>query len=55
MNGEASISHSSRLRELTKEYPELVMLSFALRVTNNYEGLHIGPFVLPPLDFTLSA
>ena len=28
------------------------MLAFALRVTSNYEGPHIGPFVLPPLDYT---
>jgi acetyl-CoA carboxylase carboxyltransferase component len=25
-------------------------LAFALRVTANYAGPHIGPFVLPPLD-----
>jgi acetyl-CoA carboxylase carboxyltransferase component len=28
------------------------MLSFALDVVTNYEGPHIGPFVLPPLDYT---
>jgi acetyl-CoA carboxylase carboxyltransferase component len=28
------------------------MLAFALRVTANYHGPHIGPFVLPPLDYT---
>lgn len=28
------------------------MLAFALRVTANYPGPHIGPFVLPPLDYT---
>ena len=26
------------------------MLAFLLRVTSNYPGPHIGPFVLPPLD-----
>jgi len=25
-------------------------LAFALRVTANYAGPHLGPFVLPPLD-----
>jgi acetyl-CoA carboxylase carboxyltransferase component len=28
------------------------MLAFTLRVTSNYDGPHIGPFVLPPLDYT---
>jgi acetyl-CoA carboxylase carboxyltransferase component len=27
------------------------MLAFTLRVTANYGGPHIGPFVLPPLDY----
>jgi 3-methylcrotonyl-CoA carboxylase beta subunit len=28
------------------------MLAFALRVTSHYDGPHLGPFVLPPLDYT---
>ena len=28
------------------------MLAFALDVVGNYSGPHIGPFVLPPLDYT---
>lgn len=28
------------------------LLAFALRVTSHYPGPHIGPFVLPPLDYT---
>lgn len=28
-----------------------VMLAFALNVVGNYRGPHIGPFVLPPLDY----
>ena len=27
------------------------MLAFTLRVTSHYSGPHLGPFVLPPLDF----
>jgi acetyl-CoA carboxylase carboxyltransferase component len=27
------------------------MLAFVLRVTGNYSGPHIGPFVLPPLEY----
>ncbi len=30
------------------------MIAFALRVCSSYHGPHIGPFVLPPLDFTTS-
>ncbi len=34
--------------EDTRDY-----LAFLLRVTSNYAGPHIGPFVLPPIDATL--
>ncbi len=27
------------------------VLAFALRVTDYYHGPHIGPFVMPPLDY----
>jgi acetyl-CoA carboxylase carboxyltransferase component len=30
------------------------MLAFALRVTGNYSGPHIGPFVLPPLEYPIT-
>lgn len=35
--------------EDTRDY-----LAFLLRVTSNYAGPHIGPFVLPPIDAALS-
>ncbi len=28
-----------------------VMLAFALQITGIYRGPHIGPFVMPPLDY----
>ena len=35
--------------EDTRDY-----LAFLLRVTSNYAGPHIGPFVLPPIDAALN-
>jgi acetyl-CoA carboxylase carboxyltransferase component len=29
-------------------------LAFTLRITANYSGPHLGPFVLPPLDAALT-